>query len=215
MKGDLPCDPALRKLLEKSGGKLQGSDGTSCDVSTLFPDAERALQLKAAAPPRATEPAHYKDEKVIGLYFTASWCPPCMKFTPQLKRTYTAAIEDRHHDFEVVTCSWDQDRSQYDDYVGTMPWKRLPFRDPRIDELNHAYGVSSIPTLIIVRARDGKVINRNARDMVAVDNRCSYWPWPPVKAGWATTIGTFVTWGVLSGLAWITLRDKRFLRPKA
>ena len=27
--------------------------------------------------------------KVIGLYFSAHWCPPCKTFTPQLAATYT------------------------------------------------------------------------------------------------------------------------------
>ena len=36
--------------------------------------------------------------KTIGIYFSASWCQPCKKFTPQLVEAYHAAMADGHKD---------------------------------------------------------------------------------------------------------------------
>ena len=30
------------------------------------------------------------DKQVVGLYFSAHWCPPCRGFTPKLAEVYTA-----------------------------------------------------------------------------------------------------------------------------
>ncbi|KAJ1524214.1 hypothetical protein ONE63_010734 [Megalurothrips usitatus] len=44
---------------------------------------------------------------VIGVYFSAHWCPPCKAFTPQLVATYNA-VRERGHNFEVVFVSSDR-----------------------------------------------------------------------------------------------------------
>ena len=42
-----------------------------------------------------------KNGSVIGLYFSAHWCPPCKAFTPNLAKVYNE-LKDAGKDFEVI-----------------------------------------------------------------------------------------------------------------
>jgi thiol-disulfide isomerase/thioredoxin len=66
---------------------------------------------------------------VVGLYFSAHWCPPCRGFTPQLAATYTRfkAQHPRAADWEVVFVSSDSDAEAFAEYHGEMPWPALPY----------------------------------------------------------------------------------------
>ncbi len=71
--------------------------------------------------------------KVVGIYFSAHWCPPCRGFTPVLADFY-----NKHHtakNFEVVFVSSDRDQKSFDDYFGSMPWLSLSF-DEREKKVN-------------------------------------------------------------------------------
>ena len=50
--------------------------------------------------------------KVVGLYFSAHWCPPCKAFTPLLVETYNK-IKAAGKELEVVFVSSDKDMGQF------------------------------------------------------------------------------------------------------
>ena len=68
--------------------------------------------------------------KVLGLYFSAHWCPPCRGFTPQLAKWYTelksGALADK---FDIVFISSDRDEDSFDEYFDSMPWLALPYQE--------------------------------------------------------------------------------------
>ena len=105
-------------------------------------------------------------KKIIGLYFSAHWCPPCRQFTPVLGTVYDDMIDD-HDDFEIIFISSDRDEAGFTEYFATMPWKALPFecRDQK-NELAQQYGVNSIPMLIFLNA-EGKIITKEGRNVIA------------------------------------------------
>ena len=225
MPTNLPVDPPLRNILTNYGDsstQLMFRDGQHPHekraAASLFPSEEKAIAMKEFAmttPPPPSQPQHYDKEQIIGLYFTASWCPPCMRFTPQLKRAYASIRQDQGKDFEVLQVPWDQDEEQYKEYLENVPWPALPFNDRRIDELNRVYNVAAIPRLVLVRARDGKVINSEAQDYLASDVLGRADPWPPVKRSMLWNVMNVGTVGVLAWIAFVALRDLRYLRPKA
>ncbi|KAH8069536.1 hypothetical protein JL721_5840 [Aureococcus anophagefferens] len=57
---------------------------------------------------------------VVGLYFSAHWCPPCRGFTPKLAALYEALVA-AGESFEVVFVSSDRDDAQFDEYYGAHP----------------------------------------------------------------------------------------------
>lgn len=73
-------------------------------------------------------------DKIIGLYFSASWCPPCQKFTPLLKDLYDE-IQRRKAAFEVIFISFDKTKEDMEQYFVEMhgDWLALPFGDPLIE----------------------------------------------------------------------------------
>ncbi len=101
-------------------------------------------------------------KKVIAVYFSAHWCPPCRGFTPVLAEFYTEAQAAHKDDFEVIFCTSDQNDEAFLEYFAGMPWKAIPFGDPKIAELKKTFQVSGIPTLVICKA-DGTVVTKNGR----------------------------------------------------
>ena len=98
--------------------------------------------------------------KVIGLYFSASWCGPCRAFTPQL-----VEFRDRNDDkFEVVFVSSDRSGEDQQAYMKDydMEWPAIPFDSPLRQELGAKYGIRGIPSLIIIDDQ-GNLITKDGR----------------------------------------------------
>ncbi|KAJ8459044.1 hypothetical protein OPV22_031970 [Ensete ventricosum] len=53
--------------------------------------------------------------KTVGLYFSAQWCPPCLKFTSRLISIYNH-LQERSEEFEVVFVSMDRDEAGFLQY---------------------------------------------------------------------------------------------------
>lgn len=69
-----------------------------------------------------------KDGYVIGLYFSAHWCPPCRAFTPKLADWYNklkgGEIGEK---FEIVFLSSDRDEKSFNEYFAEMPWHAVSY----------------------------------------------------------------------------------------
>eukprot|EP00976_Prorocentrum_cordatum_P100634 1192309-Prorocentrum_minimum.AAC.2 len=65
-------------------------------------------------------------KEVVGLYFSAHWCPPCRAFTPKLAEVYNGLVASGKS-FEIVFVSSDKDEEQFNEYYDEMPWLALPF----------------------------------------------------------------------------------------
>ncbi len=102
--------------------------------------------------------------KIIGVYFSAHWCPPCRGFTPVLTKFYNK-VNENEKVFEVVFVSLDRDEKTYRDYLSTMPWIALSFEHDLCDDLRTKFKISGVPRLVVLTP-DGQVIEENARDTV-------------------------------------------------
>jgi nucleoredoxin len=116
--------------------------------------------------------------KVLGLYFSAHWCPPCKAFTPLLVETYTK-LKAAGKDFEVVFVSSDRDMSQFREYFGTMPWLAIPPGDRRKELLSTRYEVEGIPCLVLLDGATGETINAKGTGAVRGDPEGAEFPWRP------------------------------------
>lgn len=120
--------------------------------------------------------------KVIGLYFSAHWCPPCKAFTPKLVETYKA-VKAAGKSFEVIFVSSDRQMGEFQSYFGTMPWLAIPMGDPRKETLSTKFGVEGIPTFVLIDGATGATINANARGAVMNDPNGLEFPWSPKAVG--------------------------------
>lgn len=113
----------------------------------------------------------------VGLYFSASWCPPCRGFTPTLIDSYNKSLESKG--FRCVLVSSDRGEEAFNEYFAKMPWLALPYSDrTRQQELSQQFKVQSIPTLALVDS-EGKTITNGARNSVVEDPEGSNFPWRP------------------------------------
>ena len=121
--------------------------------------------------------SHLRDKTVL-LYFSASWCPPCRGFTPVLSQFY-----QKHHankNFEIVFCSWDQTADQFQQYYSKQPWLALRWESGLGEKLGRAYGINSIPTLLVMDGNTKEIINRSGRNAVVQDPEALQFPWKGV-----------------------------------
>ncbi|PHJ14824.1 nucleoredoxin family protein [Cystoisospora suis] len=100
-----------------------------------------------------------------------------------LARRYNE-LKAQNKAFEVVFVSSDHDQNSFSEYYASMPWLCIPFEGKltsvmlfslncvvvltdraRKATLSQAFGVSGIPTLILVD-RTGKILDRNGRQKV-------------------------------------------------
>mmetsp|Transcript_22706 Transcript_22706/g.53502 ORF Transcript_22706/g.53502 Transcript_22706/m.53502 type:complete len:186 (-) Transcript_22706:163-720(-) len=101
---------------------------------------------------------------LIGLYFSASWCPPCHYFAPILAQAYKQ-IRDTHgaSSFEVVLIPLDTDENMWQLHMAKMPWMSLPLKNREaIVKLFTTFCVTEAPRLVILDST-GTVIRENAR----------------------------------------------------
>ena len=90
----------LKKLV---GEKVVGKDGKEIDVADICGEG-----------------------KIVGLYYSAHWCPPCRAFTPKLVSWYEKV---KGKGLEIIFVSCDRDENGFNEYYGSMPWLAMPYDD--------------------------------------------------------------------------------------
>ncbi len=105
--------------------------------------------------------------KTVGAYFSAHWCPPCRKFTPELVKIYKEWKKEGK-DIEIVFVSRDRGEDEMEEYMewGEMPWLAIPYESEKRDGLVSDLNVQGIPKLIIFNSK-GEIITRNGRGFVS------------------------------------------------
>lgn len=95
--------------------------------------------------------------KVVLVDFWATWCEPCRREMPNLKRTLA---KFRDSGFEIVGVNLDKDAADVEQFfsVQTLPWTNVV----QADELATRCGVEAIPFVVLV-GRDGRVIDLHVR----------------------------------------------------
>ncbi|MDR2980871.1 MAG: redoxin family protein [Puniceicoccales bacterium] len=95
-----------------------------------------------------------QSKKYTFIYFSAHWCPPCRAFTPKLVNFYNE--NSKNGDFELLFVSSDKDQEKMYEYMTEtkMPWIGLKKDSPKGREFSKKYGVSGIPTLVLLNEKD-------------------------------------------------------------
>lgn len=117
---------------------------------------------------------------VVGLYFSAHWCPPCRGFTPVLSEWYKSFTEKNpDKKFHLVFVSSDRSEHDFKEYHKEMGFHALPFSQrEKKAELSSKFGVRGIPTLVLLSAT-GEVLTKDGRSIVASDPEGAGYPWAP------------------------------------
>lgn len=99
------------------------------------------------------------DKEYICLYFSASWCKPCVEFTPHLKQQYEKMKSLNTTKTEIILVPLDQSPESGREYFEGMPWITSGFEESTTDSLCTTFDVQSVPTLIVFR-QDGSEVTR-------------------------------------------------------
>ena len=115
--------------------------------------------------------------KIIGLYFSAEWCPPCRTFTPRLVDAYNE-LKSAGKPFEVIFVSHDRTEEAMLKYMQgyNMDWLAIAFDGAKRDALKKQHGIRGIPALIIVDDK-GEVISRDGRNEVTAHGATAFEKW--------------------------------------
>ena len=110
--------------------------------------------------------------KIVLLYYSADWCPPCRKLTPLLIEFYNKFHKSKG--FEIVLISKDRTYYDYMNYYNKMPWLSLPFGKELLTNLNYNY--SFIPQIVILD-KNQNLINSVAQNDFYNDLEGNNFPW--------------------------------------
>lgn len=114
-------------------------------------DGKRLKRLKEFAAP----------QKKYVFYYTASWCAPCQKFTPQLVEFYN---ENKNKDFEIILITSDSDEDAMAEYATNkkMPWPHLKLR--KVDDFKKDFPnkLKGIPYLAVTNLQGEILTEGNA-----------------------------------------------------
>ncbi|KAL4617562.1 nucleoredoxin-like protein 2 [Arapaima gigas] len=139
--------------------------------------AGRALLNKDGEP---VEPEEALRNKVVALYFSAGWCPPCRDFTPLLCDFYTELVEEREPpaQFEVVFISSDKSPEDMVEYYHELhgDWLALPWHDPYKHDLKKKYNITAVPRLVVVK-ESGEVITDKGRKQIRDQGLACFQNW--------------------------------------
>ncbi|KAI9344364.1 thioredoxin-like-domain-containing protein [Obelidium mucronatum] len=116
---------------------------------------------------------HNSRKKVIGLLFSASWCPPCRLFGPKLKELYA----NKSSELEIVLIGSDKDEASHKAYFESMPWLSTPFNTEKTNQISAALNINGIPALHLFNAHDGSLITDNAVSHIFKDPQGVFYPY--------------------------------------
>ena len=141
---------ATTVLREQSAQSTAAAPST--DASIMRGLRDKLIVCRDGAISRADDPG-LENKKLIALYFSAHWCVPCRKFTPQLVDYYNQ-VEPQHPEFEIIFVSCDRSRFNWETYMrdNKMPWPAIDY-----DQLSGLGGLrqiggSGIPSLVLLDA---------------------------------------------------------------
>jgi len=116
---------------------------------------------------------------LVLFYFSAHWCPPCRQFTPMLKDFYEVRrdivmdilrymlVLQEVEGLEIVFVSSDRSPEDMQSYMKEShgDWLAVEHNSAVANDLKQKYGISGIPTLIVVKL-DGTVVTKDGRSHV-------------------------------------------------
>lgn len=99
--------------------------------------------------------------KIVMIDFWASWCRPCRKENPHVKKLYS---KYKDKGFDILAVSLDRRKAAWVGAIAQdgLPWHHISDLKGWQSEAAKIYGVNSIPQTVLVD-REGKIIARNLR----------------------------------------------------
>lgn len=125
--------------------------------------------------------ASLSSKDVVGLYFSAHWCPPCRGFTPVLSKAYSEMPKESN--CEIVFISSDSNEDAFKEYHAEMPFAALDFSQRKLkNELSSKFKCEGIPHFVLCDAKTGEVLTLEGRGFVSTHGAAFALKAPKIKA---------------------------------
>jgi len=124
-------------------------------ASNLFPVSGTAIDFKADDIEGNTVELSKFKGKIVILDFWATWCPPCIKEIPNLKKIYS---EFKGDEFEIISIALERKPKEHAvKFVeeNEMDWIHIIDKD-KGREIATDYKIQFIPTMYVI-GKDGKI----------------------------------------------------------
>ena len=102
------------------------------------------------------------DCTLLGILFSAGWGSPCRIFYKDLINIYNQ-MNDGEKVFEIIQISFDAKEEDFKKAISGLPWKFLPLKFSRIEELKKKYNVLTIPKFFPID-KTGKSLSDTGRE---------------------------------------------------
>ncbi|KAJ3698049.1 hypothetical protein LUZ61_001754 [Rhynchospora tenuis] len=103
---------------------------------------------------------------ILGIYFSASWCPHCKSFNSYLTEVYNN-LSSENKGFQIVLISLDWSEEEFNQYFSPMPWLAVPFSEWETRQrLTELFKVTGIPTLITLDSKSGRFMSNEVAEFV-------------------------------------------------
>ena len=138
-------------------------------------------------------PEEQLQNKIVALYFSAGWCPPCRQFTPILNEFYQE-LRQQDLPFEIVFVPSDKTAEDMNKYMKDChgDWLAVPFGHEIIKELKKRYHITAIPKVIVI-TDDGEAVTALGRKEVTENGPQCYKQWAHAVAVARGEVSTTIT----------------------
>jgi len=126
--------------------------GGQAPLSGIAAKFSNSLMTMEDGTPRALDASRLAGVKYWAFYYSASWCPPCRAFTPDLVSFYRD-FKPSHPDFELIFVNYDRSEDDMLNYMRSdaMPWPAVWYADIDNPDLDaRKYCGNGIPSLVLV-----------------------------------------------------------------
>jgi len=123
------------------------------------------------------QPVEGLENKTLGFYFSATWCPPCQRFTPKLIEWYNNNAERLN--LEIIFVTSDKNEEAYNKYYKKMPWATIGYDNKRVSfSLGQKFGNEGIPFLGLVEYDGTFVTKEVSTSRLMADPNGEEFPYP-------------------------------------